>query len=64
MNKEFLNNNNKVKNNYGNYIICEYNKKNEDNIKEYYMVMKNLKEIIMINMFFRCFYLIYLILIL
>jgi hypothetical protein len=35
MNKEFLNNNNKVKNNYGNYIICEYNKKNEDNIKEY-----------------------------
>ena len=33
MNKEFLNNNNKVKNNYGNYIICEYNNKNKDNIR-------------------------------
>ena len=33
LNKEFLNNNNTVKNNYDNQIIYEYNKKNKDNIK-------------------------------
>ena len=46
-NKEFLINNNKVKNNHDNYIICEYNIKNKGNIQ----ILNSYEEVVRNNWF-------------